>query len=283
MVVGPLDYRKVTNLRTLMKGEMVTERNKVVSGENLAARVLKETDRLRKKVNRLRFDAPVTHVYNPLDYAWGLHSQYVEKWGSTKRRVLLLGMNPGPWGMAQTGVPFGEVAMVRDFLRIEGSVSKPKNEHPKRPVLGLKTKRSEVSGSRLWGFFDEACGGAEGFFADHFVVNYCPLVFMEESARNRTPDKLPVAETAPLFAACDQRLIALVNIYQPEWVVGVGGFARKKLDALFGPKVALIKGHRPGNIGTVLHPSPASPAANRGWAEAARRQLLEQGIWTDGD
>jgi single-strand selective monofunctional uracil DNA glycosylase len=32
-------------------------------------------------------------------------------------------------------------------------------------------------------------------------------------------------------------------------------------------------------LGKVLHPSPASPAANRGWAEAATRQLIEQGVW----
>jgi len=29
----------------------------------------------------------------------------------------------------------------------------------------------------------------------------------------------------------------------------------------------------------VLHPSPASPAANRGWGEAATRQLVELGVW----
>jgi len=83
-----------------------------------------------------------------------------------------------------------------------------------------------------------------------------------------------------LFAACDERLRCLVDLYQPEWVVGVGGFARKKLDALFGGKAA-AKGHRPAHIGTVLHPSPASPAANRGWEAAAAKQLVAQGIWSD--
>ena len=32
-------------------------------------------------------------------------------------------------------------------------------------------------------------------------------------------------------------------------------------------------------IGRVLHPSPASPAANRGWAAAAEKQLLALGVW----
>ena len=169
---------------------------------------------------------------------------------------------------------------MRDFLGLKGQVARPDPEHPKRLVQGLDCPRSEVSGRRLWGFFGERFGGPEGFFADHFVVNYCPLVFMEDSARNRTPDKLPKDEADPLFAACDRRLIRLVNLYKPEWVIGVGGFARKKLEALFGAKAPRgVHGHVPAGIGAVLHPSPASPAANRGWAEAAENQIRTQGIW----
>lgn len=259
----------------------MTKKQPNSGSSNIAEKVIEETSRLKEAVDRLSFGPPVTHVYNPLDYAWATHCQYIEKWGNSPRRVLMLGMNPGPWGMAQTGVPFGEVNVVKDFLKITGQVEKPTNEHPKRPVEGLATERSEVSGRRLWGYFSERFGSADSFFSEHFVVNYCPLVFMEESARNRTPDKLPTEESAPLFAACDARLKALVNLYQPQWVVGVGGFARKKLDGLFGPKAKQVSGHVPESIGTVLHPSPASPAANRGWAEAAEKQLLKQGIWKE--
>jgi len=248
--------------------------------QGFADEVLAATAEMCDKVGRLDFNEPVACIYNPLDYAWILHEAYVRKWGASRRRVLMMGMNPGPWGMAQTGVPFGEVDVVRNFLGLSGSVNHPDPEHPKRPVQGLDCPRSEVSGRRLWGYFAERFGSPQEFFADHFVVNYCPLVFMEDSARNRTPDKLPKVESAPLFEACDRRLVRLVGLYRPEWVVGVGGFARKKLDALFGskaPREALE--HVPARIGTVLHPSPASPAANRGWAAAAERQLVEQGVW----
>jgi len=245
-----------------------------------ANKVLAATKALSDEVDALRFGDPVAWVYNPLRYAWSLHEQYVRKWGASPRRILMLGMNPGPWGMAQTGVPFGEIAAVRDFLGLDGRVGKPDPEHPKRPVQGLECARSEVSGRRLWGYFGERFGGPAGFFAEHIIVNYCPLVFMEDSARNRTPDKLPAAEAGPLFEACDRRLTRLVDLYEPEWVIGVGGFARKKLDALFGPKAPRgTPGHRPEHIGTVLHPSPARPAANRGWAEAAEKQLSDQGVW----
>ncbi len=276
---GPLYNDRVIIFGVGRKGVVLATVKETKQGSELAEQVLAATLKLSRTVSRLKFSDPVAHVYNPLQYAWNLHANYVRTWGATPRRVLLLGMNPGPWGMAQTGVPFGEVSMVRDFLGLSGEVERPSQEHPKRPVLGLNSPRSEVSGRRLWGFFGEKFGGPAGFFEDHFVVNYCPLVFMEESARNRTPDKLPVGESGPLFEACDVRLRSLVDLYRPEWVIGVGGFARQKLDGLFGPKSSPRGEYCPGHIGTVLHPSPASPAANRGWSAAAEKQLVEQGIW----
>ncbi len=231
---------------------------------------MRAAERLRDAVDGLRFGEPVTHVYNPLNYAWAAHRSFIERFGEGRKRVIFLGMNPGPFGMAQTGVPFGEVAAVRDWMGIGAAVGKPPVEHPKRLVEGLDCRKSEVSGRRLWGLMAERFGSAEAFFAEHFVVNYCPLVFMEETGRNRTPDKLPTAEKAALGVACDAHLSAVVGALQPEWCVGVGAYATACLERVVpnGPQ-----------IGTVLHPSPASPAANRGWAEAATRQLLKAGIW----
>jgi len=228
---------------------------------------------LSKEVSALRFGAPTAYVYNPLEYAWGIHQAYLELAGQTKKKVIFLGMNPGPFGMAQTGVPFGEIPSVRDWMGLRGEVRKPIPEHPKRPVDGLACTKSEVSGRRLWGLFADRFPLAEEFFQDHFVANYCPLVFMEESSRNLTPDKLPVEERALLEAACDRHLCKVVEILEPVWLVGVGGFARKRAEeALEGMEI---------KIGNILHPSPASPAANRGWAEAATKQLIEQEIWRE--
>ena len=225
---------------------------------------------LRDAVARLDFGEPVAYVYNPLLYAWAAHELYLRRWGSGRKRVLFLGMNPGPWGMAQVGVPFGEVGLVRDWVGVECPVGRPEREHPKRPVLGFKCTRSEVSGRRLWGFFAGAFPSPETFFADHFVANYCPLMFMEQSGRNRTPDKLAAAEQEPLRVLCDRHLRRVVEVLRPEWVVGVGAFAESSARGAAGGSV---------RIGRVLHPSPASPAANRGWSTAAARMLREQGIW----
>jgi single-strand selective monofunctional uracil DNA glycosylase len=234
------------------------------------AALWRAAQRLAREVDALEFGAPVTHVYNPLRYAAAPHREYLRRYAAAPKRVLYLGMNPGPWGMAQTGVPFGEISLVRDWLGIEARVDRPEPEHPKRPIRGFACTRSEVSGARLWGALRERHGEPERFFAQHFIANYCPLVFMEESGKNRTPDKLPAEEREPLYAACDRHLRTMVKALSPEWVIGVGKFAEGRArEALQGVDV---------KIATVLHPSPASPIANRGWKGQAEKQMEALGL-----
>lgn len=238
-----------------------------------AAALIDAARSLSNTLGGMRFSPPVTHVYNPLGYAWPVHERYLRDYGEGRKRVVFLGMNPGPFGMAQTGVPFGEVAAARDWLLLEGAIGQPQQLHPKRPVEGFSCARSEVSGRRLWGLFRARFGAAETFFAEHFVANYCPLAFFNEG-RNLTPDKLPAAEQAPLLAACDTHLRQLAAALTPEWVIGVGGWAEARARAALGDSGEV-------KIGRILHPSPANPAANRGWAEAASRQLIALGVWAD--
>ncbi len=233
--------------------------------------LIRAAEQLRRSVDALAFGPPVACVYNPLDYAWEPHRRYLERYGSSPKRAVFLGMNPGPWGMAQVGVPFGEVGFVRDWMKIGGRIEKPAPEEPRRLVEGFGCTRSEVSGRRLWGLFAARFGTADAFFRDHFVCNYCPLMFMEAGGRNRTPDKLPGAERAPLFAACDAHLKRVMSALKPEWAIGVGAFAEARArEALAGTTI---------RVAGVLHPSPASPAANRGWAGQATAQLQRLGVW----
>jgi single-strand selective monofunctional uracil DNA glycosylase len=239
----------------------------------MSDRLIASTRRLRMALEGLEFSPPVARVYLPLEYAWRAHRRYLECYGRGTRRVVFLGMNPGPFGMAQTGVPFGEVSAVRDWLGICETVEKPAYEHPKRPIDGFHCQRSEVSGRRLWGLFAERFGTAEAFFRKHFVLNYCPLVWMNENGANLTPDKLPAAEMAPVEDACLTHLSEVLEYLKPQFLIGIGGFAEQRLI-----RAAAAIGSN-AKIGRILHPSPASPAANRGWAEAATRQLHELGVW----
>lgn len=238
---------------------------------SLPASLVDCAKQLSAAVDALSFAAPITHVFNPLNYAAALHHSYLTRYGQGKKRVLFLGMNPGPFGMMQTGVPFGEVAAVKEFLNLSGKVQQPAITHPSRPIEGLDCPRSEVSGRRLWALFAELYGSADAFFADHFVSNYCPLAFLS-GTRNITPDKLPKNEAAPLFAACDLHLQQMVDLLQPALVIGIGKFARKQAEKSLAQYPQL-------RFADILHPSPASPAANKDWAGTAKRQL--EAIYAD--
>jgi single-strand selective monofunctional uracil DNA glycosylase len=226
---------------------------------------------LAAQVERLKFAEPVAHVYNPLVYAWKAHEEYLGRFGQGRKRVVFLGMNPGPFGMVQTGVPFGEVAAVRNWLKISAQIEKPAKEHPKRPIEGYNCPRSEVSGRRLWKLFSDRFGSPENFFNGHFVVNYCPLAFLSVTGSNVTPDKLTKAERAKLTVVCDEHLRRVLEILQPEWLIGVGAFARERGELAAATKI---------RVGQILHPSPASPKANRtDWTITAAQELAALGVW----
>lgn len=236
---------------------------------SLADRLVTISRALSQEVDRLEFGGKVEYRYNPLDYARKSWEQYLRRYGGRPGVAVLLGMNPGPFGMAQTGVPFGEVGLVRDWLGLEAPVGRPKEEHPKRPIEGFDCRRSEVSGARLWGWARDRFGTPDAFFDQLFVWNYCPLAFMSESGANITPDKLSADERAALYAACDRALAKLVATIEPSMIIGVGKFAATRARAALDDTVA---------VADVLHPSPASPIANRGWAAQAERQLDALGV-----
>jgi single-strand selective monofunctional uracil DNA glycosylase len=237
------------------------------SAENLREAALA----LREETKHFRFSSPVSLIYRPLDYAWEGHSRYLSAYGPGKKKIIFLGMNPGPWGMAQTGVPFGEINAVRNWLHIYADIGKPEPEHEAKPVLGFSCHRSEVSGKRLWGFFRKKFKTPRRFFMHHFVANYCPLLFLEKSGRNRTPDKLKADERRRLFSCCDHHLVELKQILKPEWFIGIGRFAEKRCREVFAEDDV--------RVGGILHPSPANPSANRNWGDIVDRQLREAGAW----
>ena len=232
-------------------------------------------EKLCSELEGINFSEPVAVVYNPLLYASDGVEKYL-RYSDGSKRAIFLGMNPGPWGMAQTGVPFGEVEAVKNFLGFdELTITPPPNEHELYKVRGLDCQRSEVSGKRLWGLFKEKFGTAENFFRDHFVLNYCPLLLLARSGKDRvrnfTPDKLGKSEREKLFAACDSCLRAVIEILKPEYVVGVGNFAHERAaQALSGMNIKITK---------ILHPSPASPQSNRDWGGKVTEQLIASGVW----
>lgn len=228
------------------------------------------TDKLIVELGRLTFDPPVTHVYNPLVYARNAYDVYLKRYAARPKEIVLLGMNPGPWGMAQSGIPFGEINLVKNWLQIEADIGTPRTMHPKRTISGFDCTKSEVSGKRLWGWARRTFGTPDNFFKRFFVANYCPLLFLEAGGRNRTPPSLKVNERKPLLNICDQALRQTIVYLEPQYVVGIGTFARDRaLAALAGMDIV---------VGGVTHPSPANPRANRGWEKVVEKEFADIGI-----
>jgi single-strand selective monofunctional uracil DNA glycosylase len=242
---------------------------------DIGVSLLQIEDDLGVQLESMKFSPPVETVYNPLVYAREPHRQYVLKYGNTAKRLLFVGMNPGPFGMAQTGVPFGDKQCVKEFLCIFGEVTKPEVEHPRRPVNGFACARREVSGSRLWGWVERHCHSADNFFEQCYVHNYCPLLFIAKSGRNVTPPQLKPEERKGLVALCDDSLLKVIKLLDPKAVVGVGHFAASCVARVLKNAVGM------GDIqtGCILHPSPASPLANKQWAETVEKQLNDMQLW----
>ncbi|KAK7119897.1 hypothetical protein R3I94_021662 [Phoxinus phoxinus] len=246
--------------------------DQLFNSSTVASRFLQAELELNLRLRTLSFGKPVRYTYNPLEYAWDTHRCYVETFCQAGQSVLFLGMNPGPFGMAQTGVPFGEVKAVRNWLKISGSVGRPAEEHPKRRITGLDCPHSEVSGARFWGFFQELCGEPHNFFRHCFVHNLCPLIFMSESGKNLTPPELPAAERDALLSCCDSALCQVVTALGVSMVVGVGKLAEQRARRVLSEAGITVR------VEGIMHPSPRNPLANKGWANIAREKLDHLGV-----
>jgi single-strand selective monofunctional uracil DNA glycosylase len=228
--------------------------------------------RLRDDISALRFGGLVGHVYNPLTYAWAPHREYLERYGR-EPSVLIVGMNAGYFGMAQTGVPFGDVEMVRDWLGIERPIERPENEHPKRPIVGFSCRRHEVSGQRLWGWARDTFDTPAHFFSRFFVLNYCPLCFLAEGGANLALDKVPVASRKTLLLACDRALGAAAHALKIRYAIGLGRFAAERVATILGDTAI---------CGGAPHPSPANARVGQNWANEMNRALAARGIRIPG-
>ena len=247
-----------------------------VTAASIPERLIRASRRLAREAGGLRFGSPVGYVYNPLLYARQPHEAYITRFASTRKRVVFLGMNPGPWGMAQTGVPFGAIPMVRDWLGIHGPVKAPGGGHPRVAVKGFDCPRREVSGMRLWGFLRDEFRSPEVMAREMFVSNYCPLMFLDEDGRNLTPDRIGRLDQPRLFQACDRFLREVLDALHPQWLVGVGLFAE-------GRARAVVEGAGlPVKVTSVPHPSPANPRSQKDWPGQAASALVRAGVWRAG-
>ncbi|XP_066583547.1 single-strand selective monofunctional uracil DNA glycosylase [Prorops nasuta] len=239
---------------------------------NVSEHILIIEFNLSEQLKKISFENPVFYVYNPLEYASEVHAKYVNKYCTTSKKILFLGMNPGPWGMSQTGVPFGEISMVRDWLKLSGVIQKPTNEHPERQITGFDCKRSEISGKRFWSLMQELYGIPENLFRFAYVHNYCPIALMDKSGRNITPPELKGnKQQKALYDFCDKALVDIIRLLNIEVIVGIGRFAEKRAEIVAKSNNLEIK------TLYIPHPSPRA-VGNQNWSDKAKYMLQEYGF-----
>ncbi|XP_073999923.1 single-strand selective monofunctional uracil DNA glycosylase-like isoform X2 [Rhodnius prolixus] len=182
-------------------------------------------------------------------------------------------MNPGPWGMMQNGVPFGETNSVRDFLDLFGTVHKPDREHPSKPVLGFSCSRSEISGRRFWELARVlGAGSPHQFFKHAFVHNYFPLCLLSSNGKNITPSELKANVKKEIERACDECLVEVLLLLEIEVVVAIGRFVEKRVQKLCS------RANLPIQVVFISHPSPRNPSSNRDWLNKTKNLIIDSDL-----
>uniref|UniRef100_A0A182MSA2 Uracil-DNA glycosylase-like domain-containing protein n=1 Tax=Anopheles culicifacies TaxID=139723 RepID=A0A182MSA2_9DIPT len=228
---------------------------------------------LSAALRKVALPSEVAACYDPIEYASAIHCAYLQRFLDGPKAVLFIGMNPGPWGMCQTGVPFGYVPAVRDWMGLRGTVAKPTPELAARPVEGLACTREEQSGKRWWGLYQELCGTADCFFRSCFVYNLCPLAFFHQSGRNITPSELKGKAKGEIQSISEQYLETALKVLKPKIIISVGRYTEDRVKTLtkqnrIGPTIVTY---------CMPHPSPRS-LNNTNWSQKAKLWLSEHGI-----
>ena len=230
----------------------------------LTYKLMEYCDHYKKKI--IKNNEKVEFVYNPLNYAWEPHKKYLEDYGSSGAKIIIMGMNPGH-GMGNTGIPFGCPKKVKNYLGITNlEVREPVKIHPKRRITGLDCEKSEISGERIWGLIEEIYGKPDNAFRNIFVMNHFPLWMFNSKGQNITPDKLSKKSTVKIFRTCNKYLTDMVDILNAKMVIGVGKYANKMAN-----EAIKENGLRGVLVREIPHPSPANPLANKDKGAVWRR------------
>ncbi len=192
-------------------------------------------------------------VYNVFEYAWQGWEAYIHKCAKLSAKIMLLGINPGPHGMLQTGIPFGSISAVRNYIGIhDADIKQPTVLHKNRPVDGMKYTKEEQSGLLLWNTIESLFTNSLNFFSHCFVINYCPLAFFTQKGENITPDKLGTEERKDVEHRCTSHLLEYLNIFNTSLILAIGRYAFNKAQ-LLSRDLHIIPQK---NIIYIPHPSP---------------------------
>lgn len=232
-------------------------------------------------------------VVNPGSYGERWHARFRRTYPLRRNPLLFCGLNPGPYGMAQTGVPFTDLKRLRaelprlaTELEATGSALVPPGLAP-APLRPFLTRTFESSSVRVYRFLALVRETAEAALRDVVFVNPCPLLFVERrSGENRTPADLPrelrrAAGTARAGLERAARLMAAFDAARLEVVTRAVERLEPRGAVLLGRDVAAVIGDslraRLGARAVVEWEHPARAVPDR-WARGLASELRRRGL-----
>ena len=227
--------------------------------ERIAGELLAAASRLRHELRGLRFGPPVSHVYDPLDYARRGYESYVRAFANAPKRVLFVGMNPGP---VRDGADRRAVRRRPDGARL-AAASRRRSAGRRPSTRSDRCRASRVRAARS----AAPASGAPSRSASASRSASSPTTSSRTTARSRSsrraaaiarPTSCPSASARRCFAPATRTCAGWCAALEPEWVIGIGAFAEARArEALPGARV-----------GRITHPSPANPRAQENWGGA---------------
>eukprot|EP01023_Acetabularia_acetabulum_P031317 TRINITY_DN29446_c0_g1_i1.p1 TRINITY_DN29446_c0_g1~~TRINITY_DN29446_c0_g1_i1.p1 ORF type:complete len:252 (+),score=22.23 TRINITY_DN29446_c0_g1_i1:130-885(+) len=246
----------------------------MTQAKNVSLGIIRVTKAFNENIQKVVVqDEKINTIYNPLEYAWEPYENYLRKYCGDYKKTIFVGMNPGYFGMVQTGIPFGDLNMVCNFLHLQ-KFQVPVKQHNIRKIVGYEIKRSEVSGQRFWGLIQTKFGHPDKFFNEdsNFVVNLCPLAFLSETGKNVTPEEISIQEKDKIIVVCMAYFKQIVKFLQIQNIVCIGNFVCKEVK-----KSLTQDGYY--NIVYMQHPSPRVQPQELQWRDVVTKQLEDAGVW----
>ncbi len=228
-------------------------------------------------------------IWNPGLYGETWHARFRRLYRPGQHPLVVFGLNPGPYGMAQTGIPFTDIRRLVSALPDLAAELRGRGERVEPPGLappGLRpylSRSFESSAVRVYRFLKKGWGGAERGWTEVVVANPCTLLFIDPAeGKNRTPADLAraarlrgsgrdqVRELVESFGRIRIRCaVESIEALSPRGAILLG----KDVQAALGPALRRILGE--ARVIPWEHPARAVPES---WASGLLSALRRRGL-----
>jgi len=213
-------------------------------------------------------------VWNPALYALDIYQEYLTKFPPEPGAILALGLNPGPYGMAQTGIPFTDCRTASGALGMEMTIP---GKAPDDLISRLKKANGKWRGTYersslgMYRFLILAWGDIKTAYRNWFVGNPCPLLFLDPERWNVTPADPRLRRMKEVGELRQRAVIGFSEILNPRGIVCFGKDVAKAVGEV------AIRQVGPDRVVFYEHPARAVPEK---WAAGLLQELTQRQLLT---